>query len=122
MDFGSQTIGFAGVTRGEPDVNGVRPETPVQIDVSGCLFRPLRAGEVDGPAEVATGAWQCTAPPDDAVLAMTSIDELVYDGTDTPERGDDDANVWEIDGGAMPFPDETGDVFKVTVIANRTNG
>lgn len=119
MDFGDQTVGFVAVTLGEPDANGVRPESRNQVNVAGCRFRPLRADENGG---ISTKAWKCTAPPNPAVLAADFVDELVYDGTSAPVRGDGDANVWDIDGGALPFPDETADPFKVTVFAENIRG
>lgn len=122
MDFGSQTVGFGAVTLGEKDPNGVRPKTRTQVNVTGCRFRPLRADEITGPVEVATQSWKCTAPPAAAVLAAASIDELVYDGTADPQRGDNDKNVYQIDGGILPFTDETESVYKVTVIATKKAG
>lgn len=122
MDFGTQTVGFAGVTLGEKDPNGVRPKTRGQTNVGGCRFRPLRADETEGQVDISSEAWKCTAPPDAAVLAATAIDELVYDGTDDPQRGENDRNVYQIDGGILPFTDETGSVYKVTVIAIKKTG
>ncbi|WP_099024319.1 hypothetical protein [Mycolicibacterium palauense] len=119
MEFGDQTVGFVIVTLGEPDPNGVRPPSREQVNVGGCRFRPLRTDETGG---VLTKSWKCTAPPVDAVLAAAAIDELVYDGTDTPERGDADENVWGNDGSSLPFNDETRDVFKVTVYATNARG
>lgn len=119
MDFGDQTVGFVTVALGEPDPNGTRPKTRTQVNVPGCRFRPMRAAETGG---VFTKAWKCTAPPVAAVLAAHAIDELVYDGTDNPARGADDVNVWQNNGGALPFNDETKDVFKVTVFAENARG
>lgn len=119
MDFGDQTVGFVAVTLGTPDGNGVRPKTRVQVNVSGCRFRPLRADENNG---ISTKLWKCTAPPNAEVLAADYTDELVYDGTTDPQRGDNDDNVWDVDGGALPFADETADPFKVTVFAANIRG
>ncbi|UXA19548.1 hypothetical protein [Mycobacterium sp. SMC-4] len=110
------------VTLGQPDANGVRPPTTVQVNVHGCRFRPLRVEETAGAVEIATEVWKCTAPPAPAVLAATSIDELVYDGTKNPQRGADDVNVYRIDGGVKPFNDESEDVYKVTVVAHKHKG
>lgn len=122
MEFGAQTVGFAGVTLGVKDANGVRPKARVQVNVSGCRFRPLRADETEGQTHTTDEAWKCTAPPDAVVLAATAIDELVYDGSDDPQRGDNDRNVYQIDGGILPFTDETGLPYKVTVIATKKTG
>ncbi|MGE2733847.1 hypothetical protein [Mycolicibacterium vaccae] len=122
MEFGEQTVGFVVVVSGEPDGNGVRPKARTQVNVAGCRFRPLRADEAAGLTGVSSKAWKCTAPPDEVVLAADAVGELVYDGTDTPQRGGDDANVWEIEGGALPFNDFSNDVFKVTVFATNTRG
>lgn len=124
MDFGDQTVGFVAVTLGDPDANGVRPESRVQVNVSGCRFRPLRSDGMPNAEKggVLTKGWKCTAPPDPAVLAADYTGELVYDGTDDPQRGDNDKNVWDVDGGALPFADESVDAFKVTVFAENIRG
>lgn len=120
--FGDQTVGFVAVTLGTPDANGVRSSSRTQVNVPGCRFRPVRAEELGGLFTVATKGWRCTAPPVAAVVAADEISELVYDGTNTPQRGTNDANVYTVIGGAMPFADMDGDLFKVTVLCERKKG
>lgn len=122
MMFGAQTVGFVTVTRGAPDPNGIRTETRTQVNVSGCRFRPLRINEQNGVFDTSTEVWKCTAPAHPAVLAADSLGEVVFDGTDTPQRGDDDVNVFQIDGEIQPKPDIGGVWHHVTVFAKRQKG
>lgn len=122
MSFGNQTVGFVTVTLGDPDSNGVRPQIRAQVNVHGCRFRPLQASEKVGFFNTSADVRKCTAPPAAAVLAADAIDELVYDGTASPGRGVDDANVWPLTGDSMPFPDMGAHPFKVTVLCKREKG
>ena len=118
--FGEQTIGFVAITDGEPDINGITEQVRTQTNISGCRFRPLKASEKVGLVEnIASETWQGTCPPNAAVLSATAISEIVYDGTDDPQRGDDDENVFLLVGAVQPFTDFTSTVHKVTVLAQR---
>lgn len=119
--FGDQTVGFVGVTLGDADANGVRARTRVQVNVNGCRFRPLRVDEKVGVFNIASEVWKCTAPPDPGVLALTSIGELVYDGTESPARTND--TTFQLIGAPQPFADaDAVNVFKVTLLGERKKG
>lgn len=111
--FGAQTVTFVSFTSPtDTDSLGIRPETPVEVAVSGCRFRPLRADETpQTDVDVSTQVWKCTAPPSAAVLGADSTGVLKYGG-----------DTYQIIGGAQPYTDFSGQVFKVTVLAHKQTG
>lgn len=110
MRFGSQTVTFVTVTE-NPAVRD-RYNNPeiirAEIDVPGCLFRPMNAKEKTDLGDIVTDPWKCTAPPVATVLNAEANGEVKADGV-----------TYKIIGGPRPYPDLSGRPFKVTVICQR---
>ncbi|SRX93564.1 hypothetical protein MSP7336_01803 [Mycobacterium shimoidei] len=112
--FGGQTVTFVKYTAaGEPGYLGVKPQTRVETDVSGCRFRPLTVKELNGlNIQATTEMWKCTAPPHPAVLAADGGDEVIVDG-----------KTYEVDGQVQSKPDYNSDeIHHVTVMCKRQVG
>lgn len=119
-EFGKQTVGFVSVVDGAPDRNNMPTQTHAVDLVAGVRFRPLRANEKVGLADIATEVWKLTAPPTSVVLSAKASGQLVYDGSAAPEWDDDDSsNRFQIVGGVQPFTDMSDQVVKVTVLCQR---
>lgn len=112
MSFGNQVVGFVTITEtGPADALGMRTKTPNTVPVSGCRHRPLRADETpEWLTNTATQIWKTTAPPEAAAAAAKSTGELVVDDI-----------TYKIIGGAMPYTDLNGQVFKVTILSMSLN-
>lgn len=113
MTFGGQAVTFVTVIRsGEPDSLGMIPEVRTEVVVTGCRHRPLDAKETpEYMTNVATEVWKTTAPPEAAALAADSTGELKVDG-----------ETYQISGGAKPFTDMNGQLFKVTILSQKQAG
>lgn len=109
MTFGHRTAVF--VTVAEDLNTRDRYNQPLkvrtEVSVTGCHFRPLTFKEKIDLGDVNTQAWKLTAPPAEAVLSATTIDEVKVDGI-----------TYQIMGGVQPHHDFE-EVFKVTVICER---
>jgi hypothetical protein len=107
MSFGSQTVSFVTATgNGVFDEYGIEGTTDVDVPVTGCRHRPLRADEVPiSLGEVATQIWKTTAPPEAAAIAAKSSGTLKEGG-----------RTFFIVGGAQPFEDFS-DPFKCTILS-----
>lgn len=118
--FGGQTVVFVTVTedlntrdrRNNPAL--IRTETPVE----GCRFRP--AGTIGQPAgsekttdvgTVVIEQWKGTCPPDPVVLSAKSRDEIKVDGV-----------TYQLTAKPHPFCDLEGNLFKITIMAEKTDG
>lgn len=113
MMLGGQTVTFVTVTEsGEPGYLGIKQETPTEVVVEGCRFRPLNADETPaGQTDVASGYWKCTAPPEAAAVAALSTGELKVDGV-----------TYEIDGPVMPKRTRSGVLHHVTILCKKQDG
>ena len=102
VDVGKRSAG----TRGQWNL----PETePVGwTPISGVRFRPLSTTEVIELYQKAIEVWRLTAPPAEAVMALTANDLVRHNGV-----------VYEIDGGIEPYTDASGVPFKVTILCKR---
>lgn len=111
--LGGQTVIFGSFTEsGTPDGLGMMTETSVEVAVSGCLFRTLRAEETsEGITDINTQVWRCTAPATDVTLAASSTGYLKYGG-----------NIYQIIGGPQQFADLGGDIDHVVVWAQKQTG
>jgi len=108
MAFGGDTVTFISVTEtGDPDDMGERPVTRMNVDVPGCLHRPLTAQETpEWLTDIATQIWQTTAPPQAAAIAANSTGEMRVNGV-----------TYRIIGGAQPFKDFSPNIFVVTILS-----
>lgn len=114
MNMGGQLVIFVTVTENLAVRDEFNKPALVRTEVSvpGCRFRPLKASEkIDLGLNTLKDPWKCTAPPVAAVMAMTSIDEVKWDGI-----------TYQVVGGARVFPGPGGAPFKVTIIAQREDG
>lgn len=109
--FGGDTVIFVAITYGALDRLGIPAKVRTEVSVTGCRFRPLSVEEAVGLTDAATEIWKCTAPPDPAVLAASSIDEMKHNGI-----------TYQLVGGVKPFPYAKSDaIYKVTVMCKREN-
>jgi hypothetical protein len=109
--FGRDTVRFVTLAEtGTANSLGVKPKLPTNVDVEGCRHRPLKASETPENLGLDTGTqvWKTTAPPAAAAIAARSTGRMIVDGV-----------TYNIIGGAMPFKDHTGRVFKVTILSTR---
>jgi hypothetical protein len=84
----------------------VRTETPVR----GCRFRPLNPREDNRDlGDRVTEVHRITAPPHEAILAMTARDEIKVNGT-----------TFRLVGLPRVFDDMSGP-FKATIVVERTH-
>ncbi|MCV7100080.1 hypothetical protein [Mycobacterium palustre] len=110
MSFGNQAVTFVTINESSTDVNALgigRKSTP-NVVVRGCRHRPLKSEETPEYLEVDTGTqiWKTTAPPAAAAAAAASTGRIIVDG-----------QPYDIIGGAMPFTDANGRLFKVTILS-----
>jgi hypothetical protein len=108
--FGGDTVGFKTITEtGEPDELGQKSKTPSTVWIPGCRHRPLKASETpEGLTNTKTQIWKTTAPPEADAAAAASTGVLVFG-----------ADEFKIIGGAEPFTDHTGALFKVTILSSK---
>lgn len=107
--FGGETVTIVNITESvtEDEWNIPLPD-PEETVVGGCRFRPMAFTETIGLTDKPGQVWKLTAPPVAAVLAIKPDSQIKF--------GDD---VYEIEGGARPFTDASGSLFKVTVLCRR---
>lgn len=106
--FGDQTVTFVTITDGVKDRLGIPAIVRTEVPVTGCRFRPLNVEEAVNLTDVATEIWKCTAPPEAAVLAAKSIDEVKHKDI-----------TYDLVGGIKPFNDASDQVYKVTVMCKK---
>lgn len=113
MKMGGQTVTVVTFTLGGTADNlGIKAEQFTETDVPDCHFRPLSAAETaQTEFDVATEVWKLTAEPVPAVLAADATGYLKYEG-----------QTFSITGGVQPFTDENGQLFKVTILAQKQTG
>lgn len=104
--FGSQTVTFVTITQGTEGRFEHQP-VPTDVDVDGCLFRPLPGSETVTETDIIRRPWKCTAPPVAAAVNAIATGQLRYGG--------DTYQITSVE----PFPDDFGLVHHVTVIAER---
>lgn len=113
MTFGAQTVMFVSLAdTGSPGGLGTYPQVETLTPVKGCHHRPLTFSEAaEFDTNVATELWKTTAPPEPAVLAAKSDDEIRVGGMS-----------YRIVGGVRPHADLSGELVKVTVVSQRHRG
>lgn len=109
-DFGGQTITFVAYSdTGSLGALGTYAQAETLTAVTGCRHRPLSASETaEYDIDVATVVWKSTCPPDAAVLAAKSDDEIRVDGVG-----------YKIIAGPRHHVDMGGSPFKVTILSQR---
>lgn len=110
MNFGNQTVTFVTISESSTDVNalGIGKKTTPNVVVRGCRHRPLKSEETSEFLDVDTSnqIWKTTCPPDAAAAAAASTGRMIVDGLP-----------YAIIGGAKPFTDANGKLFKVTILS-----
>ena len=111
--FGEQTITFPTRTgTGTFNELGEEITTVSEVSVPGCRHRPLSAEETPvSLTDVGTQIWKSTCPPVDAAVTAKTAGTLRVGGV-----------VYEIVGGAQPFTDMSGVMFKVTILSKIQEG
>jgi hypothetical protein len=111
--YGEQTIIFPTLAgTGTYSELGEEITTESQVSVPGCRHRPLSAQETPvSLTDVGTQIWKSTCPPVDAAVTAQTRGTLLVDGV-----------VYEIVGGAQPFTDMSGVMFKVTILSKIQEG
>lgn len=110
MTFGAQIITFVAYSNaGSPGALGTYQQAETLTPVTGCRHRPLSASETaEYDVDVSTMVWKSTCPPDVAVLAAKSDDEIRVDGVG-----------YKILAGPRHHVDMAGLPFKVTILSQR---